>query len=483
MGSEQFKVNELQRVLPYNLQAEQMLLGAIIIRSDLLYKVSHFLVAEHFFEKIHQKIYTAIQKILQQELLVTDITLQSFLSKDPLYQLVNGSEYLLKLTTSAMLVINPYDYAKIIYDLAIKRSLISVGEEIVNDAYNSTLEDSALDQLAKAENVLYNLASTGTNFKQLQSIDVAVNKALDNITKAMSDSKHISGISTGFAVLDAILSGFHDSDLIVLAGRPGMGKTSFALNLALNACKELVQDTQDTQDSALPSVVFFSLEMSLIQIATKILSISTQINSDNLRNGKINESDFNILTKSSVGIRDTPFFIDDTGSLSINSLRAKVKKFKRQYNLRFLVIDYLQLMQSNTSYNSRVLEISDITQGLKAIAKDLSIPIIVLSQLSRSVEQRQDKRPMLSDLRDSGAIEQDADVVLFIYRECYYNKNISEPNCSTEDHEKWLDKMEKYHNTAEIIIAKHRNGAVGSVNLLYQPEFSTFYNYKDSKKI
>ncbi len=475
--SKEDNVKELRRILPSNIEAERILLGALIIRSEQIYKVNDFLLAEHFYEKIHQNIYRVIESFVNSDMMVNDITISSVLNKEEIFQKINIQEYLLKLTTLAMLVINPNHYGKIIYHLAIKRNLIDIGEEIVNQAYDNSVASSPMEQLESAEKKLYNLSTLGTNVRATKHIGLSVDQALKTINKARSNAKHISGISTGYMSLDRILFGIHKSDLIVIAGRPGMGKTSFAINLAYNLCNSLLKEQAEAEinDANVNQnimVAFFSLEMSSEQISMKILSMCTSINSDNLRNGNINESSYNDLLKHSIKIKDIPLFIDDNATLSISTLRLKARKLKRQNNLKVLVVDYLQLMQSSSTYQNRVLEISEITQGLKGIAKELDIPVIVLSQLSRSVEQRQDKRPMLYDLRDSGAIEQDADIVIFIYRERYYMNNL-EPKEGVEVQE-WQNTIEQKYDTAEIIVAKHRNGSIGRVDLNYNPEYSKF---------
>lgn len=399
------------------------------------------------------------------------------LDKDPLYQELNGEEYIIKLTTIAMVVINPHDYGKIIYDLALKRSLISIGEDIVNDAYNSTLEYNAATQLENAENKLYVLASEGLKEKGFMSISESVSESLNSINRAMKSSDHITGISTGLMDLDNKLSGFQNSDLVIIAGRPAMGKTAFAINFAYNACKALIRRTKEGEK--VPSVGFFSLEMSSEQLTSRLLSKIARIDSTNLRNGKVNEEHYNDLRKAAAELSEMPFFIDDTPALSIAAIRSRARKLKRKNNLGILFIDYLQLLRGNTKSENRVLEISEITQGLKAIAKELNIPVIALAQLSRAVEQREDKKPMLSDLRESGSIEQDADLVLFLYREEYYLRR-KEPSPGDPKYSEWQQKLDKVHNIAEIIVAKHRNGSVGNVQLYYVDKFSSIGNLERS---
>ncbi|WP_017442295.1 replicative DNA helicase [Rickettsia gravesii] len=464
----------IPRVLPSNVQAEQMLLGAILTNNELLNYVSEFLRDEHFFEPIHQKIYKAIEKITEKGLTATPITLRSMLTQDELFQEVEGAEYLAKLITISMMVINPVDYGKIIYDLAIKRNLINIGEEVVNNAYNSSLEVEAKEQIEHAEAKLYDLASEGLNEKSFTKIGISISESLASINRAMKNNDHVIGISTGLIDLDNKLCGFHNSDLIILAGRPSMGKTAFAINLALNACNNMrLKNIRDNQE--IQSVGFFSLEMSSEQLTTRLLSMCAEIDSTSLRTGILGEEKYNRLRKEANTLSELQFFIDDTPALSISAIRTRARRMKRKHNLGILFIDYLQLIRGVSKSENRVSEISEITQGLKAIAKELNIPVIALSQLSRAVELREDKKPMLSDLRESGTIEQDADIVMFIYREEYYLTR-KEPAASDAKHAEWLDKLNKVYNIADIIVAKHRNGPVGNVPLYYDSQFSKFGN-------
>nr|WP_016926362.1 replicative DNA helicase [Rickettsia conorii] len=464
----------IPRVLPSNVQAEQMLLGAILTNNELLNYVSEFLRDEHFFEPIHQKIYKAIEKITEKGLTATPITLRSMLTQDELFQEVEGAEYLAKLITISMMVINPLDYGKIIYDLAIKRNLINIGEEVVNNAYNSSLEVAAKEQIEHAEAKLYDLASEGLNEKSFTKIGISISESLASINRAMKNNDHIIGISTGLIDLDNKLCGFHNSDLIILAGRPSMGKTAFAINLALNACNNMrLKNIRDNQE--IQSVGFFSLEMSSEQLTTRLLSMCAEIDSTSLRTGILGEEKYNRLRKEANTLSELQFFIDDTPALSISAIRTRARRMKRKHNLGILFIDYLQLIRGVSKSENRVSEISEITQGLKAIAKELNIPVIALSQLSRAVELREDKKPMLSDLRESGTIEQDADIVMFIYREEYYLTR-KEPAAGDAKHAAWLDKLNKVYNIADIIVAKHRNGPVGNVPLYYDSQFSKFGN-------
>lgn len=466
---------EQSRTIPSNVQAEQMLLGAILINSDLLTQVSEFLKADHFFEPVHQKIYNAIVVLIEKGLIATPVTLKNMLETDPVFVAVGGQNYLGRLSTIAMVVINPYDYGRIIYELALKRDLIKIGEEVVNTAYNSTLEHTALSQIECAENKLFHLATEGLSERSFLKVQESVSESLTKINRAMKSQDHVIGISSGLLDLDNKLSGFHDSDLIILAGRPSMGKTAFAINLAINTCKSMQEKLKD--QTTPPAVGFFSLEMSSEQLSTRLLSMMTNIDSSALRAGKVREESYNALCQAAAEISALPIFIDDTPALSISAIRTRARKLKRKHNLGILFIDYLQLIKGSGHYDNRVVEISEITQGLKAIAKELNIPVIALSQLSRAVEQREDKKPMLSDLRESGSIEQDADIVMFIYREEYYLVR-KEPSPGDKRHEEWQNRLNEVHNIAEILVAKHRNGPIGNVLLHYDNRYSKFNNLR-----
>lgn len=475
------EMEPITRSAPANLQAEQMILGSIMINNEALNRVGEFLRAEHFYEPIHQKIFASINLIIDKGISASPISLKNMLVSDEQFEHIGGSDYLAKLATLAMTVINPYDYGRIIYDLALRRNLIAIGEEIVSTAYSSGLDHAASEQIEQAEHHLFNLASEGSIDRGFLNMKEAVAQSLGMIAAAMKSVDHITGISTGFLDLDKKLAGFHNSDLVILAGRPSMGKTAFAINLAMNACRGL-RDRYKDKGEPTPSVGFFSLEMSSEQLTTRILSMQTSIDSSALRSGRVGEQHYNELRKEATELSEMQFFIDDTPALSISAIRTRARRLKRKHNLGILFIDYLQLIRASSSSSSdnRVLEISEITQGLKALAKELNIPIIALSQLSRAVEQREDKRPMLSDLRESGAIEQDADIVMFIYRDEYYLTR-KEPAADTLQHSEWLDKLNQVHNLAEIVVAKHRNGPIGIVQLFYDGSFSRFGNYASSR--
>ncbi len=467
---------ELERKLPSNVQAEQILLGAILINPELIHKISDFLHPTHFFEHLHKKIYAAILSLDQKGQLVSPVTVKLMLEKEEvsLFHDAGGARYLHELTLLAMVVINSKDYAHVIHELALKRQLIKIGEEMVNDAYDPSPIESVAEQIEFAQDCLYDLNSNRLKDKNYVLIQDSLETSMQAIAEAMSKKEHITGIPTGLTDLDNKLCGFQNSNLVIIAARPAMGKTAFAINFALNACKALHAQGK--------GVALFSLEMSADEITTRILARETKINSSFLRSGKnLGEEGYNRLRNASSALRNVQFIIDDTPALSIAALRTRAKELKRKHNLGIIFVDYLQLLHTSRKGDNRVMEISDITQGLKAIAKELNIPVIALSQLSRAVEQREHKRPILSDLRDSGTIEQDADIVMFLYREEYYLKN-AQPTPQSSKYAEWQEKMAAFTNVAEILIAKHRNGPFGEVHLNYATEFSHIQDLSSEKK-
>jgi len=460
------------RIIPNNFKAEQMLLGALLINSDVYEQIEDFLHKEHFFEPLHKRIFGAIKELKIKELRADPITIRSMLEKDPLYQDAKGDEYLINLTTLAMMVFNIRDYGKVVYDLSLKRNLIAIGEQIVNEAYESTLSVGGDEQLEKAENRIFQLADKGLNEKEFLSLHEAGKIAVEQIEKTIKQGNTPTGVTSGIDALDYNLWGFQNSDLIIIAGRPSMGKTAFAVNFAYNACKSFLRGENKNK---VRSVLFFSLEMSSDQLAMRMLHKIARLNVKALKSGKFGEEDYSLLRKTLQGFEELPFHIDDTPALSITAFKRKARKMYRKHNAGIIFVDYLQLMKG-TSKENRMSEITEITQGLKALAKELNIPIIALAQLSRAVEQREDKRPLLSDLRESGSIEQDADVVMFIYREEYYLKrkmgDINHPEYNSH-----LKKLNSVFGTAEIIIAKHRNGSIGTVKVNYEDQYHNIDNF------
>ncbi len=462
-----------------NIEAEQIILGSIIINNEYIHKISEFLLDEHFCEPAHQIIYNQIlHNVNKVNIIANEVTLKHFFDNDETISALGGVMYLNNLLAKATGIIDIIDYANLIYDFALKRNLVIIGENIVNDAYKVNNIESAEQQIELAESNLFNLAYNESNSSDFRNISAALKETLDKTLIAKNRDGNISGISTGLRDLDKILGGMQNSDLIILAGRPSMGKTALAVNIALNACKFLNKNLEDKK-----SVGFFSLEMPADQLSARILSMETSINATKFRNGDIDEQEWEALTRTSAQIAQLPFFIDDTPALSIAAIRTRARRLIRKHNLGFLLIDYLQLIRGSTkrSEQNRVQEISEITQGLKAIAKEFNIPVVALSQLSRAVENRDDKRPQLSDLRESGSIEQDADVVSFIYRESYYYERKRPSDENSEEFKIWQEKMEGngatekgIQNISEVIIAKQRNGPIGNIKLFFDAEHTRF---------
>jgi len=464
------------RSSPSNIEVEQALLGAILVNNDAAVKVSAFLTAENFFDPIHARIFEAATKLIERGQIATPITLKTYFENDKALDDVRGVGYLADLAASAVTVINAEKYGRVVHDLAIRRELIQVGEGIVNTAYDSPVEDDAVKQIEEAEGQLFNLAQKGEHEGGFKSFNSSLGVAISMIEAAYKSDGHLSGVTTGLRDLDERLGGMHDSDLIILAGRPSMGKTALATNLAINAAKSRVK----ASDGDRPAVVgFFSLEMSADQLATRILSEESRIPSEDLRRGRLDNDQFLRIVSASQAIEELNLFIDDTPALSIAALRTRARRLKRQpAGLDMVVVDYLQLLRPSRQgrNDGRVQEVTEITQGLKALAKELEIPVLALSQLSRQVEQRDDKRPQLADLRESGSIEQDADVVMFIFREEYYHERKA-PTEGTPEHLEWQERGEKIRGLAEVIIGKQRHGPTGTVQLYFDRELVRFGNY------
>ncbi|UDL91450.1 replicative DNA helicase [Mesorhizobium sp. PAMC28654] len=477
----------LYREAPNNIEAEQALLGAILVNNDAFYRVSDFLKSSHFYEPLHRKIFEIAAEFIRMGKVATPITLKTFLPADEKVGDMTVAQYVVRLAVEAVTVVNATDYGRAIYDLATRRALITVGEDMVNIAYDAPVDMSPGEQIEDAERRLFELAETGRYDGGFESFSDALKTAVDMAGAAYMRDGHLSGVSTGLRDLDHRMGGLQPSDLIIIAGRPGMGKTSLATNIAYNiaAAYEPAQQADGSFKAANGGVVgFFSLEMSSEQLATRIISEQTEIPSSKIRRGDLTEADFGKLVAYSQENHKRPLFIDQTGGISIAQLSARARRLKRQRGLDVIVIDYIQLMQGSSSKSSqnRVQEITEITTGLKALGKELNVPIIALSQLSRQVENRDDKHPQLSDLRESGSIEQDADVVLFVYREEYYIKN-KEPEKDTPEHLAWEAKMNEVQGKAEVIVAKQRHGPTGTVSLAFQGEFTRFSDLAEEHHI
>ncbi|MDR3078585.1 MAG: replicative DNA helicase [Rickettsiales bacterium] len=464
----------------YNIEAEQIILGKVIANNDYYGKISEYLQEDCFYELAHRELYSYLAKVIQKSTIVADsVTLKNFFDDNEILKVVGGSNYLSILLSTSSGIVDIVSYAKLIQDLAIRRKLAIIGEEIVSTVHaNDAHVDSARDQIELAEKKLFDLSNKIEYNRGFLGMADSLAETIQNIKLAKQRDSHISGISSGFMDLDRMLSGFQKSDLIILAGRPSMGKTTLAINVAYNVAQEFREEAE-TSGSPRKSVGFFSLEMPVSQISAKILSLETGLNTDKFRKGDINEREFGRIVEKSDKISKAPLFIDDTPALTISSIRTRVRRLMKQENAGFVVVDYLQLIRgvNDSSRNNRVLEISEITQGLKAIAKEFNIPLMALSQLSRLVEQREDKKPQLSDLRESGSIEQDADIVMFVFRESYYEERKKPSTDQTEKLKQWQINMEQLRNKSEVIIAKHRNGPIGNIELYYSAESSKFADY------
>jgi replicative DNA helicase len=468
------------RQAPHNVEAEQALLGAILVNNEAFYRVSDFLLPDHFFDPMHRKIYEISSSLVRGGKIATPITLKTFLGPDQDMGGLTVSQYLTRLATEATTVINAADYGQTIYDLALRRSLIQVGEEMVNVAYDAPVDMAPSEQIEEAERRLFALAETGRYDGGFSRFADALKEAIDMASAAYQRDGHLSGLASGLDDLDRVMGGLQPSDLIILAGRPGMGKTSLATNIAFNVAKnykfEIQPDgTPKTIDGG--SVGFFSLEMSAEQLATRVVAEQANVPSYKIRRGDLSEEEFSRLVTASQDMQATPLYIDDTGGLSIAQLTARARRLKRQRGLDLIIVDYIQLLSGSgkKGNENRVQEITEITTGLKALAKELTVPIIGLSQLSRQVESRDDKRPQLSDLRESGSIEQDADVVMFVFREEYYVKN-KMPKEGTEEFFKWQAEMESLAGVAEVIIGKQRHGPTGTVKVQFDADVTRFGN-------
>tara|TARA_R110002096_G_scaffold12152_4_gene44125 strand:+ start:11027 stop:12538 length:1512 start_codon:yes stop_codon:yes gene_type:complete len=474
------------RLAPHNLEAEQALLGAILVNNEAFYRVSDFLEPEHFYEGLHRQIYETAAQLIRVGKVATPITLKTFLPADEQVGEITVSQYLVRLATQATTIINAVDYGRSIYDLAIRRSLIGIGEDLVNVAFDSAVDHAPRDQIEDAEKRLYELAEQGRYDGGFHSFTDALKDAIDMASAAYQRDGHLSGIATGLRDLDRQMGGLQSSDLVVLAGRPAMGKTALATNIAFNIAKAYMGETQpDGTTKAVNGgiVGFFSLEMSSEQLATRIIAEQSGVSSSEIRRGTIDERQFNQIVIASQEMQSIPFYIDHTGGISISQLTARARRLKRQRGLDMLIIDYLQLLSgSGKRSDNRVQELTEITTGLKALAKELNVPILALSQLSRQVENRDDKRPQLSDLRESGSIEQDADVVMFVYREEYYLQR-QMPKEGTEEFFKWQAEMEDVAGVAEVIIGKQRHGPTGTVKLLFEGEFTRFSNLAQEDRL
>jgi len=465
--------------LPANIEAEQQLLGAILTNNDLFDQAASIIRAEHFYDPVHRRIWETAAERIHKNALASPVTLKAFMEDDEGLQALGGPAYLVNLAGAAISSYAVRDYAQMIYDLAIRRELIGLGRNIAAEASDVRVSNDPRDQIVAAEQHLYALAEQGKTESGFQTFLSAVTDAVQIANAAYMREGGMAGISTGLVDMDKKLGGLHRSDLLILAGRPSMGKTSLATNIAFNIAKAYQKGIlPDGREGAVEGGVvgFYSLEMSAEQLAARILSEASEVPSEQIRKGDMTESEFRRFVEAAKSLEKCPLFIDDTPALPISQLAARARRLKRTSGLDVLIIDYLQLVRPATAKDSRVNEVSEITQGLKAIAKELDIPVIALSQLSRQVENREDKRPQLSDLRESGSIEQDADVVMFVFREEYYKEREKPGDHELEKMAAWQEAMERLHGKAEVVIGKQRHGPIGTVELSFEGRFTRFGN-------
>ena len=451
--------------LPNNIEAEQSVLGSILLSNEIFDEINTIISSKNFYDPMHQKIFSAIENLIYKGMLANPITLKNYFEneKDDL----NVPEYLVKVTKFSTSTRQAIEYSKIIYDTFVRRELIKISENTIETAKLNELNISGQNIIENSEKLLFDLAEKGSFQSSLVKFDEAMKLTIEMASNAYKNEEGIVGVPSGLRDLDDRLGGLHNSDLIIIAGRPSMGKTALATNIAFNAAQKIQENGKKS------TVAFFSLEMSSEQLSTRILAEQSRIKSNDIRRGKISEEQFDKFIETSKNIAELPLYIDETPAISIAALSNRARRIKRIYGLELIVIDYIQLMRAVNTRDGRVQEISEITQGLKALAKELAVPVLALSQLSRAVEQRDDKKPQLSDLRESGSIEQDADVVMFVYREAYYLER-KEPRPATVEHAEWQAKMNEVSNLAEIIIGKQRHGPTGNIMLEFEAMFTKF---------
>ena len=461
---------------PSNIEAEQALLGSILVNNDIIDEIANLISSNIFYDPAHVKIYEVIENLNNKGMIANPITLKNFFEKDNMLNEVGGTEYLVKLTRFSGSVKQAIDYAKIIHEMYLRRELVQISDKLSNDTFNANAqEQNAENIIESAEKSLFDLAERGSFTQSFLKFNQALDQTIEMATLAMKNDQGIVGVPTGLTDLDEKLGGLHRSDLIILAGRPSMGKTALATNIAYNAAQHVLKRQEKS------SIAFFSLEMSSEQLSTRILSEQARIKSDDIRRGKVTEEEINRYIETSRNIYNLPLFIDETPAITIATLSNRARRIKRLFGLNLIVVDYIQLMRSSSNKNEgRVQEISEITQGLKALAKELSVPVLALSQLSRAVEQRDDKQPQLADLRESGSIEQDADVVMFVYREAYYLER-KQPKLGSIEHAEWQSKMNDVNGLADIILGKQRHGPTGTVKVEFEGIYTKFKDLTRNK--
>ena len=477
-------VNESE-TLPHNIEAEQAIIGSLLFNNEVYEHVSPIVKAEHFFDPVHKRLFEIIRSQIERNTFASPVTTNTFLRDDEGFLELGGQDYLNQLAASVSSVMAVRDYAQMVYDMSLRRGLIVIGNDIAEGAQRISIDTTPSEHIAEAEQKLYILSEQGQVERGFQGFVVSTADAIKQIHAAYKRDGSLAGISTGLDSLDEILGGLQKSDLLILAGRPSMGKTALATNIAYNVAKAYKKGKKDdgTEGTIAGGIVgFFSLEMSSEQLAGRILSEATELPSYKIRSGNINETEFRQLIDAAKILEKCPLYIDDTPAVPINQLATRARRLKRTHGLDLLVVDYLQLVRPARANPNRVNEVSEITQGLKAIAKELNIPVIALSQLSRAVEQRDDKKPQLADLRESGSIEQDADIVMFVYRAEYYLARLKPDENDGEKMAKWQEDMEKVHNKAEVIIGKQRHGPIGEVDLHFNGEITKFSNLADESQ-
>ena len=459
--------------IPSNIEAEQHLLGSVLVNNDIIDEIANIINSEKFYDPAHIKIYEVIENLNSKGMVANPITLKNYFEKNQGLDDVGGVEYLVKLTRFSSSIKQAIDYAKIVHENYVKRELIQISHNIKDDTLNSE-EDKSSDLIIEdAEKLLFDLAERGSFSQSFMKFNLALDQSISMAEQAMKNDQGIVGVPTGLTDLDEKLGGLHKSDLVIIAGRPSMGKTALATNIAYHAAKDI--QLKDRKSS----VAFFSLEMSSEQLSTRILSEQSRIKSNDIRRGKATEEELGRYIETSRDIYELPLYIDETPAITISTLSNRARRIKRLFGLNLIVVDYIQLMRTSSKRNDgRVQEISEITQGLKALAKELSVPVLALSQLSRAVEQRDDKKPQLSDLRESGSIEQDADVVMFVFRESYYLQN-KEPTMGSIEHAEWQQKMDEISHLAEIMISKQRHGPTGNVKVEFEAMYTKFKNLEN----
>ena len=457
--------------LPNNIEAEQSVIGSILLSNEIFDDINLIISSKNFYDPIHKKIYEALEKLIYGGLLANPITLKNYFEKEN--DELNIPEYLVKITKFSSSSRQAIEYSKLIFDLYVKRELIKISGEVIDLAKLNDLNNDGQKIIENYEKSLFDLAEKGSFNSSLIKFDEAMRQTIEMASNAYKNEEGIVGVPTGLKDLDDRLGGLHKSDLVIIAGRPSMGKTALATNIAFNAAKNFQEKGDKT------SVAFFSLEMSSEQLSTRILAEQSRIKSNDIRRGKISEEQFDKFIETSKDISELPLYIDETPAISVAALSNRARRIKRLYGLDLVVIDYIQLMRGSNNKDGRVQEISEITQGLKALAKELSVPVVALSQLSRAVEQRDDKKPLLSDLRESGSIEQDADVVMFVFRESYYLKN-KEPRPATVEHAEWQAKMNEISHLAELLILKQRHGPTGTIMLEFEDMFTKFKDIQNN---